>query len=329
MSTRERLAHLVHLSGIGWVRDLPRIPFPEGPGFPDTPEELYGLTGILTRSRAGSLGVDDLAERACRDLFRSDPGLPDAVDFLLVTTTTPVFPMPSTAALVAGRLFRDRTVPALDVGGSCSGFLVALQTATALIGSGAYRTILIVSAEKKSSQLCPVHGPETAPLFGDMAVAALVSGERYALNGQPPLAVRAVRTAARGDLAALIRKETDPCDGKRILRMNGTRVFREAVATLSSEIPPFLSRQNLAIADLGLAIFHQANARLLAKLSERLGIPPEKLPLTIADHGNTSSASLPLTLGHALDRTPLPKGPLLLSAFGGGITYGMALLEQS
>ncbi|MHB1286569.1 MAG: ketoacyl-ACP synthase III [Leptospirales bacterium] len=329
MSTRERLNHIVHLSGIGWVKDLPRIPFPEETGFQGNPEELHRLTGIRTRTRAGSLETEDLAERACRDLFRSAPDLSDSVDFLLVSTTTPAFLMPSTAALIAYRLFGHRAVPALDVGGSCSGFLVALQTAAALIGSGGYRNVLIVSAEKKSTQLCPLHGPETAPLFGDMAAAALISKERHSLNGQPSLVIKSIRTATRGDLANLIRKETDPCDGRRILRMDGTRVFREAITILSREIPDFLSRQHLKVTDLGMAVFHQANARLLAKLSERLGIPPEKLPLTIVEHGNTSSASLPLTLGHGLGRIPFPEGPLLLATFGGGITYGMALLDPS
>ncbi|MHB8422886.1 MAG: 3-oxoacyl-ACP synthase III family protein [Leptospirales bacterium] len=329
MSTRNRLSHQVHLSGIGWVRDLPRIPFPGGPGFPDTPEEIYELTGIVTRSRAGGLEADELAERAARDLLRADGTFLDSIDFLLVTTTTPVLTMPSTAALVAGRLFGNRPVPALDVGGSCSGFLVALQTATALIGAGDYRNILIIATEKKSAQICPIHAPETAPLFGDMAAAALISREPSPAVCHRPMVVKAVRTTSKGELASLIRKEVDPCDGHRILRMDGSRVFREAVSILSREIPLFLAGQNLDVTDLELAIFHQANGRLLANLSNRLGIPTEKVPLSISEYGNTSSASLPLTLGQALERTPNPDGPVLLATFGGGVTYGMALIETA
>lgn len=327
MSTRNRFAHVVHLSGTGWARDLPRIPFPSGSGAKNTPEDIFELTGIVTRSHAGILEADELAERAVRDLFQSDTTFPDSIDFLLVTTTTPVLTMPSTATLVARRLFGNRTVPALDVGGSCSGFLVALQTASALIGTGDFKNILIIATEKKSGQLCPTHAPETALLFGDMAAAALISRDPLPTGRHQPMVVKAVRTTSKGELACLIRKEVDPCDGRRILRMNGPRVFREAVSTLSREIPLFLAHQNLGVTDLELAVFHQANGRLLAKLSERLGIPQEKVPLTIPQYGNTSSASLPLTLGQALKKTPYPKGPILLGTFGGGVTYGMALLE--
>ncbi len=330
MSTEDTLMRPVYLTGIGWDRDLPLHPTAVTGGKARSPEAVEALTGILTRSRAGEKDPGSMAESAFRDLAGSDPDISGEIDFLLVNSTTPILLMPSTAALLAGSLFGDRKVPALDVGGSCTGFLVALKTAAALIGSGGFHRILIVSLEKKSVQLCPEHAPETELLFGDMATAALVSDCPVPVSGWPAFAIKAIRVGCRGDLAPLIYRETDPCDGRPILRMNGNRVFREAVALLSREIPEFLARQGRTTKDLGAAVFHQANGRLISRLSRRLGLPEERVPLTLTRYGNTSSASLPLTLGRVLsglEPVSDPKMPCLLAAIGGGITYGMALLD--
>lgn len=332
MSTRDTLVRPVYLSGIGWDRDLSFVAPVAGGETARSPEAVEALTGILTRSRAGAKDPAEMADSAVRDLAGGSTDALDGIDFLLVHTTTPILAMPSTAAILAGSLFGGRPVPAVDVGGSCAGFLVALKTAAALIGTGGFRKILVVSLEKKSVQLCPTHGPETEPLFGDMAAATLLTDRPIRASGWTPLEIRAVRIGCRGDLAPLIYRETDLCDGRPILRMNGGRVFREAVSLLAREIPDFLAGQGLSTRDLATAVFHQANVRLLARLSRRLGLPEDRVPLSLPRYGNTSSASLPLTLGRVLsglDPGPCPASPVLLAAIGGGLTFGAALLIQA
>ncbi|MCL5259624.1 MAG: hypothetical protein M1532_03170, partial [Nitrospirae bacterium] len=124
------------------------------------------LTGIKTRTFAGDHGVESLAEMAIRDLLGDHPDRLDTIDFLMMTSTSPGILLPATSSIVGGRLFREKTVPCVDIGGSCSGSLVALSAGSSLLCSGSVQNLLIVSAEKKTAQLCPTHGPETAGIFG-------------------------------------------------------------------------------------------------------------------------------------------------------------------
>ena len=289
------------------------------------PEE--SLTGIRTRTFAGDLGVESLAEMAVQDLFTEHPDRLKTIDFLMLTSTSPGFPLPATAPVVGGRIFRGRSVPSLDIGGSCSGSLVALSAGSSLLCSGSFRNLLVVCAEKKTAQLCPTHGPETARIFGDMGTATLLSDSPHIFHRCPPLRLKAIRIRSRGDLANLIWKEPDPCDGATLIRMNGPRVFREAVSTLTKEVPDFLKGQGLSLSDIALAVFHQANGRLLGQVARKLELPQKKVPLTLTEFGNTSSSSTFLTLAKALEERGRIEGPVLLATFGGGITWGLALLE--
>ncbi|WP_077397871.1 3-oxoacyl-ACP synthase III family protein [Leptospirillum ferriphilum] len=327
MSTFDTLSHPVYLCGIGWTRFLEKKAFLPGKngGPPAMPQE--SLTGIKTRTVAEEHGVENLAEMAVRDLFSDHSDRLDTVEFLMMTSTSPGILLPATASIVGGRLFREKTVPCVDIGGSCSGSLVALSAGSALLCTGSVRNLLVVSAEKKTAQLCPTHGPETAGIFGDMGAAALLSDSPRGLHRWPPFRLKAIRIRSRGDLASLIWKEPDPCDGAPLIRMNGPRVFREAVSTLTGEVPDFLKGQGLSTSDIALAIFHQANGRLLGHVARKLGFPPKNVPLTLTEFGNTSSSSTLLTLAQALEERGRVDGPVLLATFGGGITWGLALLE--
>lgn len=327
MSTVDTLPCPVYLCGVGWARGLEKKAFLPGKNGGDPALAAEELTGIRTRTFAGELPVESLAEMAVRDLFSRHSDRLETVDFLMLTSTSPGIPLPATASVIGGRIFGKRTVPSMDIGGSCSGSMVALSAGSALLCSKAFRNILVVSSEKKSAQLCPVHAPETAMLFGDMGTATLLSDTPHQLAGHRPLRLRAIRIRSRGDLAGLIWKEADPCDGTPLIRMNGPRVFREAVSTLTREVPAFLEEQGFSVLDLSLAVFHQANGRLLAQVARKLGLPGTKVPLTLTEFGNTSSSSTLLTLAKALENTPRTDGPILLATFGGGITWGLALLE--
>jgi 3-oxoacyl-[acyl-carrier-protein] synthase-3 len=295
-------------------------------------EDIRDLTGITTRSFSPFEDETDLAVRAAEDLF-SRMGGRTRPDMLLLATTTPSGPVPQTAAKVQGRLFSHSTSgpSAMDIGGSCAAFLTGLFVANAHIASGAAEDILLVNTERKTRHVCPEHSPETALLFGDGATAVWLSSKRMKDGTGPfPLRIRSVQIGADGGQARRITYSKDPDSGRKILRMEGPALFRSAVRTLSREIKRHLAQHSLSADRVAAFILHQANERILEGVAQRIGVPSHRLPRTIDVHGNTSSASLGITLAHFLSQNgPRPlSGPLLLAAIGGGITWGTALLSD-
>lgn len=318
----------VALTGIGQALGSRLIPNRELAALTGIDEAaILHLTGIRTRSFAPFGDETDLAVRAVEDLF-SRTGGPRIPDLLLVGTTTPSCPLPSTAMRLQGRLFPENGPPALDVGGSCAAFLTGLFLARAQILSGQAKEVLLVNCEQKSRHVCPVHSPDTALLFGDAATAVWLSGGPGPSAG-PGLRVRSVKIGADGRQARLITYRDDPESRRKILRMEGPALFRRAVRTLARETRALLHDHGLTQGEIEAFIFHQANGRILDGVAREAGIPEHRLPRTVALHGNTSSASLGITLNHFLagkgDRGA--EGPVVLGAIGGGITWGIALLE--
>ena len=289
------------------------------------PEAILRLTGIRTRAYAPFEDEVDLAVRAAEDLLRR-LDRPKKPDFLLAATTTPKSFIPSTAARVSSRLYPDGGPPVLDVGGSCAAFMTGLFTARSLIASGAAQDILLLNTERKTGHVCPVHTPDTALLFGDGASAAWISDDPGPERGSWRL--REIRIGADGSLAPLIAYVPDPETGRKILSMDGPALFRKAVRTLSREIGRLLRERDLPPGEAGAFILHQANGRILDGIAARLEIPEERIPRTVSVYGNTSSASLGITLGEFLDNGPAPPSrPLVLGAIGGGLTWGVGLLD--
>ncbi len=289
------------------------------------PEAILRLTGIRTRSFAPFEDEVELAVRAAADLFRrlDRPKMPD---FLLAATTTPKSFIPSTAARISSCLYPDGGPPVLDVGGSCAAFMTGLFTARSLIAAGAARDILLLNTERKTGHVCPVHTPETALLFGDGASAAWISDD----PGQrsPSWLLREIRIGADGRSASLITYAPDPETGRKILSMDGPALFRRAVRTLSREIGRLLRDRGFSAGEAGAFLLHQANGRILDGIASRLGIPEERIPRTVSEYGNTSSASLGITLGEFLEKAPEPPSrPLVLGAIGGGLTWGVGILD--
>lgn len=326
----------VHFLGIGTAigpRILTNPEISRLTGFKES--AIFSLTGIRTRSFSPFEDEIDLAVRAAEDLF-SKMGKRKTPDLLLAATTTPSGPIPSTAMKIHGRLFPggSRVFPAgMDIGGSCAAFLSGLFVARAQIASGMADSVLLINTERKTRHVCPQHSPDAALLFGDGATAAWLSATPFPVDGSrmKPLHLRAVRIGADGQSAGVITYARDPEGGHRILRMNGRALFRKAVRTLSREIERILEEQSLNADQIGAFILHQANGRILDGVARALGIPKERLPRTIDLHGNTSSASLGITLDHFLSRggPEDSNAPLLLAAIGGGLTYGVALLDYS
>ncbi len=292
-----------------------------------SPEAILRLTGIRTRSYAPFEDEVTLAVRAAEDLFRRLSG-PRRPDFLLAATTTPRSFIPSTAARISSCLYPDGGPPAMDVGGSCAAFMTGLFTARSLVASGMAREILLVNTERKTGHVCPVHTPETALLFGDAASAAWISADPEGPG--PAFLLRDIRIGADGRNASLITYAPDPETGRKILAMDGPALFRQAVRTRSREIGFLLRDHGLLPGEAGACLLHQANGRILDGIASRLGLPPERIPRTVSVYGNTSSASLGITLGEFLEKSQdPPPGPLVLGAIGGGITWGVGLLEPA
>ncbi len=290
-------------------------------------KEIKKRCGIETRHwvREGET-TSTLAIEAAKAALQAASLPPRAIDLILVSTTSPDMIFPSTACLVQKGL-SARSIPALDISASCAGFLYALSVGDQFIKTKSARNVLIVAAEVKSPFI-DLTDPATAILFGDGAGAVVLT------NGMR--GVRSVRLYSDGARHRLIHL---PAGGSRVpmtddslrrglhtIKMEGRGLFRMAVEKMERSLRA-LSNE-VALSDIDLFIFHQANLRILELILKRTGIPPEKCHRTIGQVGNTSSSSIPIALNDAICHGKLKKGDrLALCAFGGGLTWGWAVIE--
>jgi len=305
------------------------------PGSRLDPDAVHRRTGIRVRCWASEgQATSHLAEEAARRACEAAGLSPASVDTIILSTTSPDAAFPSTACHLQ-RSLGAKGAAAFDVAASCSGFLYGLSMADCFIRSGRSRRCLLVAAEIKSRFL-DLTDEATAILFGDGAGAALLVGEDGGDN--PPRGILGVRLYADGAGHALIRV---PAGGSRLpasrqtvqdrlhtIRMQGQPLFRVAVKRLAGAVTDLLKEFGVGVDDLGQAVFHQANGRILAAIGRKLGIPPEKTCSVIEQAGNTSSASLPIALDRALGEGRIRAGDLvLLGTFGGGLTWAVALVR--
>jgi 3-oxoacyl-[acyl-carrier-protein] synthase-3 len=297
--------------------------------------QIEALTGIRTRHWADpGQASSDLATVAGRRACEAAGLAPDSIEGIVVSTSSPDSAFPSTACHVQ-RAFGAKSVMAFDLSASCSGFLYGLSMADAMIRSRQIRSCVVIASEVKSRSLNPLDR-ETALLFGDGAGAVVVVTEDSPDTTGPGIV--AVRLYAEGSGHNLI---TVPAGGSRrplseaaigakehMLRMRGGAVFRTAVRRLEQAVTKLLKEFGLKVDDISRVIVHQANARIMEQLGRRLGFPREALYSVIERYGNTSSASLPIALDHAVrEYRPVPGDLFLLSAFGGGLTYAAGLVR--
>jgi 3-oxoacyl-[acyl-carrier-protein] synthase III len=272
-------------------------------------------TGIRGRRYAGpGQRVSDLATSAGR-MALVDAGLDAAeIDLVLVATLAADEITPGTAPIVAYELGAVHAA-AIDVGAACTGSIAGLAHATAWIEAGRARHVLVIGAEILT-RLVDFEDRRTAPLFGDGAGALVVSLDAegqigpfvFGSDGGAAETIRATRT--RG-----------------VLEMDGHETFLAAVKHLSRCTEEVLARAGLELNDIDLFVYHQANARILAALADRLGVEAERVFDCIAELGNTSAASVPLALGAALDAGALAPGArVLLGAIGAGLSWGATVL---
>ncbi len=240
---------------------------------------------------------------------------PSEIDLVLVATFTPDQLLPHAAPLVASRLGAD-PAGAMDIGAACTGFLSALSLAAAQLESGRARAALVVGAEVLS-RVIDYGDRRTAGLFGDGAGAAVVTPGGPGLIG--PVALRS--DGGRGDLIQVTHDE-------RLIRMDGRATFRAAVAAMTDVTQEVVSDAGLALEEIDLYVYHQANSRIISAVGERLDLPSDRVIDCLADYGNTSAASIPIALAQAAGNGSLRKGSrVLLSAFGAGLAWGAGIVE--
>ena len=245
------------------------------------------------------------------------------VDAVLLATSTPDQPFPATAVRVQAALGMTGGY-AFDLSAACSGFVYALSMADSLIRSGQARTVLVIGAEV-FSRLLDWQDRATCVLFGDGA-GALV------LRAGPPDGPGLLSTHLHSDGTTGDLLYVDGWAGRGHasghLRMNGREIFRHAVSKLAAAVDEALAANGLCYADVDWLVPHQANKRIIDGMGRKLGLPPERVVVTVDRHANTSAASIPLAFAEAVGDGRIRPGDLvLMEALGGGLTWGSALLR--
>ena len=284
----------------------------------DTSDEwITARTGIKSRHICpSSQDTSDLAVQASEmALLRA--GLPaESVDMIVVGTITPDMIFPSTAALLQSRL-RARTIGAFDVSAACSGFVYALTVADAMIRSRAVRRVLVVGADKMSKIVDP-KDRGTRVLFGDGAAAVILEA-----SGIPGL----LSTHLHADGSVPEELNCGLKSDYRFVRMHGAHVFRFAVRAMIDAAREALSQNQVRCEDVDWFVPHQANRRIIETAARQLGIPMDKVVVTVEEHANTSAASVPLALHSAVCDGRIQRGnKVLLVGVGGGFTWASSLL---
>jgi 3-oxoacyl-[acyl-carrier-protein] synthase-3 len=292
----------------------------------DTSDEwIVSRTGIRQRHIADeSQTSSDLALAASREALASAGVGAAEIDLVIVATSTPDFVFPSTACLLQAKL-GIAGCAAFDVQAVCSGFVYALAVADNFIKAGQARTALVVGAEV-FSRILDWNDRATCVLFGDGAGAVVLRADE-----RP--GVRACVLHADGRQADILSVPGNVCGGRIVgspfLRMDGQAVFKFAVRVLDESARETVAKCGLQIGDVDWLIPHQANIRILDATTKRLGLPRERLIVTVDRHANTSAASVPLALDVATRDGRIRAGHrVMLQGVGGGFTWGTALVEM-
>lgn len=296
-------------------------------------EWIVTRTGISERRRArDDQATSDLAEVAARRALEAAGVDPADLDQILVATVTPDMFFPSTACILQDRL-GARRAGAMDVSAACSGFIYGLAVAEGLLRGGRGRRILLVGAETLT-KVIDWTDRNTCVLFGDGAGAVVLTAADEGDSGI--LTTHLFADGSKGRVLMMpgggsrhpISRDVIEGNLHRVKMENGNEVFKVAVRAMEDAAIVALKAAGLDVHHVDLFVPHQANLRIIHAVGQRLGIPDEKVVVNIQRYGNTSAASIPLALDEAARSGRLRRGHLvLLVAFGGGLTWGSALLR--
>lgn len=283
--------------------------------FLDTSDEwIRTRTGIRSRHIAQEgQTASALAAQAAKKAI-ADAGIAaEQIEAIIVATSTPDYIFPSTANLVQQEIGAERAA-CFDLSAACTGFLYAMSVADAYIKAGMYKKVLVIGAEVMS-QVVDWKDRSVCVLFGDGA-GAVVLGEDG--SGKSIFRLHSDSGSAQ---ALTLGKEN-------AVHMNGREIFSFAVRKVPESVKEVLEESETAKEQVKYFILHQANARMIESIAKRLDVPVEKFPMNLETHGNTSAASIPVLLDELNRQNRLiPGDVLILSGFGGGLSWGSALLE--
>ncbi len=293
-------------------------------GVETSDEWIVARTGIRQRYVAEpGLTSAGLGTRAALAALESAGCKSEEIDLIVVATSTPDQIFPSTACLIQAQL-NAAGCAAFDVQAVCSGFVYGLVVADAMIRTGAHRRALVIGTEV-FSRIIDWNDRTTCVLFGDGAGAAVLEAAHE--PGLIAAQLKADGTQA-GVLCTAGRVSNGQIEGRPFLTMDGPAVFKLAVNVLGASALDVLQQAGMDAERLDWLIPHQANIRILSALAKRLGVPEERLVITVDRHGNTSAASVPLALDEAVRDGRIRRGQhLLLQGVGGGFTWGSVLLR--
>ncbi len=290
-----------------------------------TDEWIRTRTGIEQRHiAADDETTSDLAYHASAAAMDAAGVSPDEIDMIVVGTCTPDLVFPNVACLLQERLGIGGG-PAFSVEAACSGFMYAFSIADQFIRTGTVRRALVVGAETMS-RIVDWTDRETCVLFGDGAGAVVIEASEEPGTIYSNLGADGKYKNMLYAEMGISKKSTEP--DASFIRMNGNDVFKMAVRTLESMVDQVVEENNIKQGDIDWFVPHQANLRIINATAKRLKIPMERVVLTVAQHGNTSAASVPMALDTAVQDGRIKRGDLLLlEAFGGGFTWGASLIR--
>ena len=295
-------------------------------GLETSDEWIVERTGLKARHFAApDVTASDLALEASKKALESAGIAPADLDMIVVATSTPDMVFPSTAAILQHKLGITNGCPVFDMQAVCSGFVYALTVADSMIKSGTAKRVLVVGAEV-FSRILDFNDRTTCVLFGDGAGAVVLEA-----SDQP--GILATELHADGSHVGILCVPGHVSGGQVIgtpmLHMDGQAVFKLAVGVLDKAARAALAKADMQESDIDWLIPHQANLRIMMSTARKLKLDPSKVVVTVDQHGNTSAASIPLALDHAVRAGQVKPGDnVMLEGVGGGFTWGAVLLKM-
>jgi len=291
----------------------------------DTSDEwIQKRTGIKSRHIAAKgERTSDLATKAAEAALKQAGLTGKDIDAIFLATTTPDQSFPATAVTVQDNLGMGDKGFGFDIQAVCSGFIYALATADNFIKAGQLKRALVIGAEKFTS-LLDWTDRGTCVLFGDGAGAVILEVDNSGKGTKEDRGILSTHLHSEGATRGLLY-----ADKGGTVQMNGKEVFRHAVARMGEVVAEALEANGITSSEIKYLVPHQANKRIIDATAQKLNLPPEKVVLTLEEHGNTSAASIPLALDSAVRDGRIGKGDLILvEALGGGLTWGAALIRM-
>ncbi|MBU1142484.1 MAG: ketoacyl-ACP synthase III [Firmicutes bacterium] len=276
-------------------------------------EWIMTRTGIKTRHKAVDELTSDMAVKAAQNAIERVNYDVSKIDLIIMATITGDQMTPSTANFVQAKLGINHEAMSFDINAACTGFVYGLEVAASLLQTGRFKAALVIGGETLT-KIVDYTDRNTCVLFGDGAGAMIIEpaslerNKAYFFN------------AARGDLNNTLTVVSK-------IKMDGKKVYQFAVDAMEQAIQKVLDDAGLLIEDIDVIIPHQANERIIQSVSKSMGIPMEKFMLNLSEYGNTSAASIPITISEYYDQNETKNKKILLVGFGGGFTWGSAILQ--